>query len=71
MGRSSIGAVAVSSFPVPDILIVHVGGNDVGKVHTLVLMEEMKKAFLLLKRSLSFFQKLFLGCFGVTLSLPT
>lgn len=40
-----------SSFPVPDILILHVGGNDVGRMQTLLLLAELKRLFLLLQHA--------------------
>lgn len=39
-----------SSYPAPD---VHAGGNEVGKVHTLLFMAEMKRVFLLLQLAFS------------------
>ncbi|XP_068118230.1 uncharacterized protein [Hyperolius riggenbachi] len=35
----------LDSWPVPDILIVHLGGNDLGKVRTLDLMSQMRQDF--------------------------
>lgn len=40
-----------ASYPIPDILIIHAGGNDVGQMQTLLLLAELKRLFLLLKTS--------------------
>ncbi|XP_068091150.1 uncharacterized protein [Hyperolius riggenbachi] len=36
----------VDEWPVPDILIIHLGGNDLGKVKTLNLLARMRRDFL-------------------------
>ena len=40
-----------SLYSAPDILIIHVGGNDIGKTKTFELLSEMKETFRFLRRS--------------------
>ncbi|XP_069812262.1 uncharacterized protein [Dendropsophus ebraccatus] len=47
-----------TSFPPPDILLVHLGGNDVSRVRTEVLIEEMKRDLSMIK---SLFPQVCLG----------